>query len=172
MIETVEKYIDAPIRKTVAGLNLLGFKTYMSCCGFTYDGEQIEKSHLPKVYVFLDSEQVLKDQRLSSFLTNLSLRAGWTAKLFGKFIDFYYEDPHFRHPNPWADPKSIHNYEQFLLGIHKLNRGIEDFSGEFFSYASIEDGNKYYYDNVSKFWKIKPAANWLVKREDWAKIPA
>jgi hypothetical protein len=88
-METVKDHIDAPILKAVAGMNLLGFKTYMSCCGFTYKDEQVKKSHLGKAYMYLDCEQIINTPRLSSLLTEICLESGWQfRRVHTPFIRF------------------------------------------------------------------------------------
>lgn len=73
------------LKKTVVGLNLLGFTTYMSCCGFEYEGAVVPKSHLGKAYVYLDTNQVFENQKLSSLLSLLSLKSGWRFDNYSPF---------------------------------------------------------------------------------------
>lgn len=166
MSNKLEDHIDEPIKKAVAGLNLLGFKTYMSCCGFTYDGEKVEKSHLGKAYVYLDSDQVLNSDKLSILLTRIALKSKWRFQICDKFIDFYGDT--WSPDHPWSNHKSIHNYEVYLLSINSLIREIRE-NRHFFQDCEIKDGNHSYLE-VSKYWKYKPCESWFVKASDWENI--
>ena len=171
-LDNVKTHIDAPIRKAVAGMNLFGFTTLMSCCGFTYDDEEVEKSHLGKCYMYLDSEKTRSSERLMALLTALSLHSRWVFKDNGPFIDFYGETWRDKGSgdHPWAKELSVHNYEVFLLSIFSLNQAIEKHRGFFLDEARIKDGNSFY-ANISSFWKFKPKNEWVITKGDWDKIP-
>lgn len=165
MSNLLKDHIDDPIKKSVVGMSLLGFKTYMSCCGFSYEGESVRKSHLGKCYIYLDYDQVMRDNRLLYLLSIVSLRSKWVFRNLYNFIDFYGET--WNKDHPWASLGTVHNYEQFLITINALEKAIEELSLNFQDGALIEDGNLYYVRNVSKHWQYKPTEPWLVHKEDF-----
>ena len=122
-ILNIQDHIDAPILKSVVGLNLLGFKTYMSCCGYDYDDPKVPKTHLKKAYIYLDTKQVYQSDRLSSSLNRLCMDSNWRIGISNNFLDFYANTWDKGHP--WESPQSVHYYEVFLLAIHHLNKAIE-----------------------------------------------
>lgn len=163
--ETVEKHIDMPMRKIVAGLNLLGFKTLMSCCGYTYEGEEVKKSHLGKAYVYLDN-RVIPDA--SMFLTLLA-NARWQIKFEGPyFIDLFANT--WENNHPWGSSDSVHNYEVYVLAINQLEKTLERdyFIDKMRDYAVIADGNHHYItEDEIKYWQYKPALDWVVTKEQF-----
>ncbi len=166
--DTVIDHIDAPIREVIIGLNLLGFKTYMSCCGYNYKGqeeENIPKSHLEKAYVYLDYNQVMDSPTLCSLLTELCLESQWGFNVMGtQFIDFYGKTWAEVNPqNPWRKRESMHNYEIFLLAISALEKSIFKRKDRFLDRVIIEDGNEFYIRNVSKFWEAGRTPSAIVK---------
>lgn len=168
MNNTVYNHIDAPIRKAVAGMNLLGFNTYMSCCGFSYENEEVKKSHLGKAYMYLDFEQVWKNPRLCDLLTKISLESNWNYDRNRDFIDFYAKT--WKKNHPWSDYNSVHHYEVFLLAIKNLNDTIKRFENSFLDSVEIKDGNLYYLEKVSSFWNYKPLPSWTIEKENWENI--
>lgn len=165
MSNLLKDHIDDPIKKAVVGMNLLGFKTYMSCCGFSYEGESVKKSHLGKCYLFLDYNQIISNNKFLAILSKISLKSKWVFKRHHDFVDFYGET--WSKDHPWASLGAVHNYEAFLLAINSLERVIEEQSGHFLDSALIEDGNLYYVKTVSKYWQYKPTEPWLVTKEDF-----
>lgn len=166
----LEDHIDEPIKKAVAGMSLLGFKTYMSCCGFDYENPKVPKTHLKKAYIFLDTAQIYNNDKLCSLFTRICVRSGWKFNAAtDPFLDFYAETWHNDHP--WKSPFAVHHYEIFLLAISALNKSIEAQSEHFIKGpVAITDGNKYYVDNVSKFWAYKPTEDWIVSADQWEKM--
>jgi len=161
---SLQYHIDAPIRKCVVGLNLLGIKTGMSCCGFSYKGEEVEKKHLAKSYIYIINDlspynaKLLLDLAAMSQLTIDCIMGGW--------IDFYGKTWHENHP--WADLKCPHYYESFVLAINALEKALEAKKHLFFDECIIKDGNSLYKDKFKiKYWQYEPAEDWILKKEEW-----
>lgn len=162
----LEDHIDEPIKKAVVGMSLLGFKTYMSCCGFSYDNEKVYKSHLEKAYIYLDSKQITESTALSRRLLSLACLSGWAINPNVPFVDFY--GKHWEENHPWKTKTSVHNYEVFLLSISRLNKAIETMKNEFLDFTvEIKDGNHHYIEEVSSFWQYKPTESWFVNRNTY-----
>ena len=173
MKRLLEDHIDAPIKKVVAGLSLLGFETRMSCCGFEYKEPAVKKSHLTgKPYVYLWRRQIFESPRLKEILCDLSLRSGWKFdQLSEEHVDFYGEKWKGGEDHPWGKDSAVHFYEQPLLTICSINKAIEVWKSEFRDYAYVRDGN-HFYKNISSFWQYEPTEPWHVTPEIWAKIPS
>lgn len=162
-------HIDAPIRKAVAGMNLLGFKTHFSCCGFDYEGQPDFKSHL-KPYIFLDYNQIMETPVLKMKLYDLGILAGWGYDNAGsQYIDFYAKiSTHV--DDPWGKAKSVHFYEKSAIAIARLNETIKRFDKYFLDQVIIEDGNKKSKENVP-YWQYQPCEeNWIVTKEGWENL--
>lgn len=159
-INLLENHIDTPIKKCIAGLNLLGIKTTMSCCGYTYDNELVPKKHLNKAYIYVDLTNTVayKCENLL-ILSNLS---GWTlSPLNNNIFDFYTKGWDKGHP--WDDPKCPHFYEVFLLGINRLEKAIDKLQDKFYDNVTITDGNEQYQKEYGiKHWQYKPTEPWVV----------
>jgi hypothetical protein len=171
MKNELKDHIDDPIKKTVVGLSLLGFKTHMSCCGFEYKGSQVKKSHLTgKAYVYLDAEQVFASPELKERLCDLSLRSKWKFEALsgGKYIDFYGEK--WPETHPWVSKDAVHSYENAVLNIWTLNKAIEVWEDYFKDYAYIRDGN-HKYKELTTYWQYEPAEPWYVTPKTWAELP-
>lgn len=167
--EFLENHIDEPIKKCVVGMSLLGFKPLMSCCGFNYPGEKVPKKHLNKAYLYLSYDDIIKNNR-GTHLLQLSSMSGWKISVLpgNHFIDFYAQTWEEKHP--WNDIKCPHFYETFVLGISALEKTLNILKNNFLKEAVIEDGNKFYINNVSKFWQYKPAQDWIVTPETFDKL--
>lgn len=171
MKTNLQVHIDDPIKKTVVGLSLLGFTTYMSCCGFNYEGSQVKKTHLTgKTYVYLDAEEIFASSDLKEKLCDLSLRSGWRFDLLAgqKYIDFYGEKWPENHA--WANKDAVHFYEKAVLNIYALNKAIEIWQPKFKEYAYVRDGN-HEYKALSTYWQYKPAESWHVTPTIWRGLP-
>ncbi len=164
-MQNLKDHIDEPMLKVVAGLNLLGFTTVMSCCGFEYKGEKVKKSHLPKPYVYLNSKEVMESHHLREILCDLALKSSWVFYDHRVFIDFYAET--WKDNHIWSKRESVHNYESYILSISALNKAILTRSSDFKDKARIWDGNNLYKEQVSVHWQYEPAEDWIVTKEEY-----
>lgn len=168
-MQNLKDHIDEPMLKVIAGLNLIGFKTWMSCCGFKYKGEKVKKSHLGKPYVYLDYKQISEDFFLRDVLCDLSLKSDWIFCKRLPFIDFYAEV--WKDNHVWKEKESVHNYESYVLSISALNRAILDRDFNFKDKVTISDGNKFYKEKVSSYWQYEPTEDWVVTKEEYLAMP-
>lgn len=53
-MKNLKDLIDKPILKTVALLNILGFKTVWSCCGYNYPGDVNRCHQMGQSYFIFD----------------------------------------------------------------------------------------------------------------------
>ncbi len=159
----LEDHIDAPIKKCVAGLNLLGIRTLMSCCGFTYEGEKVPKKHLGKSYIYIDLSKTPPDK--AETILNLSRFSSWTIKPINESqLDFYGD--YWEKDHPWNDIDCPHYYEKFVLNINRLEKAIDRLSSLFLEEATIQDGNNDYANEYKiKYWQYKPTYPWIVTPE-------
>ena len=154
-------HIDEPIKKAIVGLNLLGIKTLMSCCGFSYTDEKVPKKHLGKAYVYLDARSPYIEHKLITLLRDSKWMMCFVSDVF---IDFY--APRWEPKHEWNDPSCPHFYEIFALGINNLTKAIDKQKDNFSDTAIIEDGNSLYINDMGiKHWQYKPAKSWIVSPE-------
>ena len=181
MEDLLENHIDAPIKKAVAGLALLGLTPVMSCCGFSYDGEVVPKTHLGKAYIYLtnNNELVAKQLRPSWYfpdrLLSIASMSGWSITALTEWIDGkrtfdFYADT-WSKPHPWGEESAVHFYEKPLLAIVALNKSINSLKHEFLSEVLLEDGNSLY-KKESSYWQYKPTKSWLITPEIWENLPS
>lgn len=178
MSNLLEDHIDAPIKKAVAGLALLGFNPIMSCCGFSYDNEAVPKTHLKKAYVYLSWSAAISKipyEAFSTALMTLSQVSDWTIAPVKGFSDglivFDFYGNTWSSGHPWKRKEAVHNYEVFVLAITSLNKVIEKYEDIMLDLILLEDGNKHY-EKLSKFWKYKSTEPWLITKEIWKNLPS
>ena len=164
-MNNLKDHIDEPMLGIVAGLNLLGFKTTMSCCGFTYKDEKVRKSHLGKTYVYIKYEKVPL-----ALLAGLSLKSGWVYRERGANIDWYGLGWKEWGNHEWTKPESIHNYEAFLMDISKMELALYLYRNYMTESVTIRDGNELYRQDVSKYWQYEPAEPWVVTKEEFLQM--
>lgn len=178
MKRLLEDHIDAPIKKAVAGLALLGLRPFMSCCGFSYKDEAVPKTHLKKAYIYLALSKKMEDLRdfaeCSQKMIVLSFLSGWHISPLNPnedeaHFDFYANTWNKGHP--WEEENAVHYYETFVLGISALNNAIGKLTHLFKDEVTLEDGNKKY-SEISSFWQYEPTEPWVITPEIWAKIPS
>lgn len=162
-MNNLKDHIDVPIRKCVAGLALLGLKPMMSCCGFTYKGEEKEpryKSHLGKAYIYIsyNGEAPLRLLSLAAF-------SQWTINFLNpNLIDFYAGTWHKDHP--WAKSGCVHNYEIFALALRSLENALQKQESFFLDKVTLVDGNRWYKEQT-KHWQYEPAEDWIITKEEY-----
>ena len=161
--------IDAPIRKAVAGMALLGFKPFFSCCGFDYEEQDkvMKKDHLiGKPYMFLE----YNDSFNPGIFLQIQTRCGWKTGVTPGFnggvtIDFHGHGWGDSQPGtPWSKRTSPHNYEIALLSILTLNGVLKDHKNYMLDKVTIIDGNSKY---KSVYWQQKPKISWEITKEEW-----
>jgi hypothetical protein len=164
-MNNLKDHIDEPMLGIVAGLNLLGFQTMMSCCGFSYKNEKVRKSHLGKTYVYIKHENVP-----CVFLSKLSIKSGWVFQDRGLFIDWYGLGWQDWRQHEWTKKESVHNYEAFLMDISKMEQALYLYRNYMKDSVTIHDGNESYKENVSKYWQYEPAEPWVVTKEEFINL--
>jgi len=165
-LNLLENHIDAPIKKAVVGLSLLGFKTAMSCCGFDYKGEHVKKTHLQnKPYIYIYSPLPDAEDRMSEWqkhlLFNIAVDSGWSiAPLYNSvFIDFHCHA--WSKDHPWAAEGCLHRHEDNNIKISLLERSLEKREYLFKPSVTIKDGNSLY-KTWFKHWQYEPVKDWTV----------
>ena len=167
MSNQLKDHIDAPILKATVGLNLLGFKTIFSCCGFDYQNPCVPKKHvLNKPYFFIeysigDSGRWISHAK--SLLFDLCIDSGWKFDKIsdGSIIDFYSYSQEWDREHPFGREGSPHRYEQPCLAIDRLLKSISSLRSNFMPEAVIKDGNGAYI-KAYKYWQYQPCEDWLV----------
>lgn len=169
-MKNLKDHIDEPILKAVAGLNLLGFKTNMSCCGFSYKGEKVKKSHLGKSYIYLTTAQIRNSATLKTLLCDLCLDSKWLFRNNEPFVDFYAAG--WQNGETWASRDSVHNYEMFVLNIKSLLDAIKSRENLMMDSVKVIDGYHFYKEKVSSYWQYEPAEDWHLTKEEYLTIPS
>jgi len=168
---SLKDHIDEPILKCVVGLNLLGIKTGMSCCGFDYENPKVPKSHL-KPYIYIIKESLNNPQKCQDLL-EIMHKSCWSlnGNVGPIFFDLMCDSWDERHP--WSKRDSIHNYEVPIIKIQFLENSInekvvsKDFNEDYS--VLIEDGNKLYLKQFRK-WVYKPALDWKVTYAEYKNL--
>lgn len=168
-MNNLSDHIDEPIKKCVMGMKLLGIEPWMSCCGFSYEGEKVKKKHLGKAYMYI---KVPEATEKAALLLELSYKSRWIlspepdAEI--SFFDFYWDTWSKKHP--WADKDCPHHHENFVIGIHMLEKTLENKLGSLDMdkgyVVELRDGNEWYDKNL-KHWQYKPANPWVFTYGDF-----
>ena len=167
MIEDYEKgldyFIDEPIKDCVAFLNLLGFKTRWSCCGFDYKNQLDIKSHTinrPHIYLTYVISKGL------DFLVRICVESGWSLRLTKVSCDICWEiscglslDPN------WDKKESIHNYESSVVAIENLRRTLLKYKEYFLEGVILEDENIRMKDLMSN-WQYPLSLPWIIRKKE------
>lgn len=178
MTNQLKDHIDEPIKKCVVGLNLLGFKTLFSCCGFSYKNEAVPKSHLGKAYIYLDRSSFPTFYGFSPFkgeevkkkaiFFDIALKSGWNfKKVNDTTIDFYGESWPANHP--WGHEGSVHFYEQMVLSIRSLESALDLWQDSFADQVTIECAYKEW-NKLMKYFNYEACESWTVTKEDYLKL--
>ncbi len=157
----LEYHIDEPVKKSVVGMALLGFKPIFSCCGFTYHGEKVKKTHLPdKPYIFINLGYATSEQK--SLLIDIARKSLWTiGPVDDNIVDFHGWKWDKNHP--WNIEGSPHSMEPAVLSLNRLEKILEGYSGQFLDRIEIIDGNFIYKEvrNI-KHWQYPTSSPWMV----------
>ncbi len=164
----LEDHIDTPIKKCVVGLALLGLRPLFSCCGFSYEGEIVQKTHMNnKAYVYLDLNDTV-DIKYKSILLDVAKESSWLIRFIGPncpIIDFTHADI-WASDHPWKNEGSVHKYETPCLAINTLEKVLTSKRILMKDVHNIIDGNKIYKtEHKIKYWQYPSCEDWLVTKE-------
>lgn len=161
-IEYLEYDVDAPIKKSVAMLALLGLEPLFSCCGFDYHGQPYHKSHqYGEPYIMVKDNQISR-----SWLTmgeNGNIGRGWRIRkhVKGTLIIIFKAQG-----NPyWRKKDCIHFSEESAIGIANLESMLSGLKENFFSGIVLEDTNQNYKKSGVRHWQYPPKKPWVIKKE-------
>lgn len=158
-ISKLEDDIDAPIKKCVACLALLGCEPLYSCCGFDYEGQPYHKSHqYGRPYIVLTVKpltlQIL--QELSSRKTFWQAGRGNYAKWTNLEL-ICGMNPH------WRRDECIHFYEESLVGIIQLQNLLMSAYPKMLDEITLVDTN-FKAKIQSKHWQYPPKESWHIQK--------
>lgn len=163
--QTLDYYIDEPIKECVAFLNLLGFKTRWSCCGFNYKNQLSIKSHVinkPHICLTYVTSTGL------NLLANIAIKSGWDLKLAQVSCDVCWEISWSRSLNKnWDDKNSIHNYESSIIGITNLRNTLLSFKEYFLENDIIIEDENIRMKDLMPDWQFPLALPWVINKKDF-----
>lgn len=89
IMNKLEDLIDFPIKRTIALLNLIGFKTIWSCCGFNYPGEYGRDHSINRLSIsFNGMDDVVDSNNYENIDYNVSLTTKFICE-FNRHVSNY-----------------------------------------------------------------------------------
>lgn len=161
-IQYLEDDVDAPIKKCVAMLALLGLEPLFSCCGFDYRGQPYHKSHqYGEAYIMVKDNDT--SQRWLPAGSNGILGNGWKIRKHIKgTLVIVLKVPGNPH---WRKKDCIHFSEEIVIGIANLEKMLMNLHGTFASGWVLEDTNQNYKKNGVNHWQYPPKKPWVILKE-------
>jgi len=158
-VTRLEDDIDAPIKKCVAMLALLGCAPIYSCCGFDYNGQPFHKSHqYGRPYFILTA-----NQNTFALLETLSRsRTGWQGgrgnhPTWTNLELMVGMNPH------WRREECIHFSEECVGAIALLENVLVQFFPKMVETITLIDSNSLA-KKVTKHWQYPPKEPWTINK--------
>jgi len=176
---SVYYHMDAPIRKTIAMLNLLGCETTWSCCGHGYNrtaGNEanVNKDHAPNFQIFVKATprafEVCKHVTTSEALIFMQLIIELKSTPTLEPYLIIQSRPFADARRMWGDPNSPHFHETPNIFKTYLNRALMELEKDMVDEVTIGDYNAVAVEK-DPHWQYRPANEWVIKKEDLPKIP-
>lgn len=179
-LASLEQDIDAPIRKTIAMLALLGCHPVWSCCGFNYDGQPLHKTHeYGNTYVAMIWDEnsyrlreALKEKLFLEVEDEFDPKGlvnrwvCWDRKNLGLFyIRHSFNAKWEEIKYPWSLKMCLHFPEPALVGIKELNYWLLALSDYFLEEVVLEDTNSKVKKSTPE-WQYPSLAEWKIRKED------
>lgn len=173
-MDSVRDYIDAPIRRAVALMNLFGFQTTYSCCGFNYENQNdvMIKDHvLGSTYIrFIADEKtypkllkllncpIFASQR--AWICNIRLANGCNKVEASIYCNFNTSDNN----SIWSKGDSPYFHERINCVIKILEDHLLTFRDEFIEVVDIHDYNKTIIEDYP-YWQQTPKGVWNITKQ-------
>jgi hypothetical protein len=168
---TLEQDIDAPIKKCVMALALLGCEPMWSCCGFDYDGQPLHKSHQ-----YGSTGFALRDNPHTRFAMERLAAAGLSFQGYANAWRVRYQAGHYgddkcylnadiETKNTWPDKDSIHYSEPAVIAIQILEDYLLSQSSLFVDRVSLTDTNVEFQQRFH-WWQYPTKAPWIIRKTD------
>lgn len=173
----LEDHIDEPIKRAVALLNLYGIGTIFSCCGFSYKGEKVPKSHIhnhPQILFKATRNNLMKACKLihcgvfaSNNMWSVHITPTNGREPFVKAL----MSCRFQHQsngqiNNWLDKSSPHHHEGANVVIACLEDRLVTFKDEMKDEVLIHDYNAIM-KKAYPSWQYDACEPWLVRKKDF-----
>jgi hypothetical protein len=159
-ITRLEDDIDAPVKKCVAMLALLGCEPVYSCCGFDYDGQPLHKSHQYGRPYFI----LTMSEKTVAFLDFLVRKKSTWYAVGGNHPKWTNVELMVGMNPHWRKEECIHFYEESLVGILQMEKiliGLHSYMAES---VELVDTN-YKAKTQAKHWQYPPKEPWHIKKE-------
>lgn len=172
-IKRLEDEIDRPLKRSIALLNLLGFKTKWCCCGFDYQGQPSHKSHTyDSLQIFIEDNEDTK-KFFILFLDSMHQNDGWSVQLFrlaGQNTCWALTTPfgaaNIGAPADWNKHTSEHYHEVPNIKIKALEDFLVQLGECMEDETTLEDSNAAM-TKVYRDWNVAPSEPWVIKKTDW-----
>ena len=163
--EKLEDQIDAPIKKCIAMLNLLGLKTLWSCCGFDYRGQPKFKDHAyGNAHIFIDFNSGIKNINELLFIRS---KSGWSLSVANVSCTeaWLLEAPSVFGSEMWNNKDSIHYHESSNISIKNLETFLVGMEELMLEKVVLADENTVMKE-LFEYWQHEPAEDWVIKKEE------
>jgi hypothetical protein len=161
--------IDAPIRTSIAALNLLGIKTAWSCCGYDYPDQPPDKGHFYGQFQ-LNMKVSPKAEQVCLYLIKncpgLSIRYNPFQAGCKDIISVTVNFKDCNIPPNWHDPKSQHHHEMGSMYATNIENALLRIPrGEFLNNVAVIDANAEAKE-AFKHWAHPIAEPWIIDIKD------
>ena len=172
MSKSLELYIDKPLRKTIAALNLLGIKTGWCCCGYDYTGQPKWKKHEDNLFISLELGEnamtlvhaVLK-HKIPFTVGSYVMQDGIENRT--KYIQLLANlGPYKDHV--WQDKDCAYYFELKSQAIHSFESYLIKYFKEAFVKEIIITDSNHVINKTNPYWETGEHST----KEDWIVTPA
>ena len=168
--DRLEDDIDAPIKKCVMALALLGSEPRWSCCGFDYENQPIHKDHIYGGVGFTfryttRSHEIISRIISHDFVYVDNFKASFHNQDGVQSITIYAS---IERGKMWTDLHSIHYGELGATTIGYLEDFLLSMSNEFSDEIVLRDTNAEARDKFPS-WQYPPKRDWVIRKSDLLK---
>ena len=165
-MRNLKDMIDVPLQKSIALINLLGVKTYWSCCGYDYLGQEEGKGHMYGAVQITFEPSPKADALLLSVIKTLGVWKGCSTRVAPGVLALALEYPiQGLHPS-WKGEKNPHIAEGAVAAINILEMDLLAKEKHMEEKVIISDMNKFSLEK-NRHWNFLPSKDWEVLKKDW-----
>ncbi len=171
-VTRLENDIDAPIKRTVALLALLGCEPVWSCCGYDYHGQPVHKNHKPYGTCWVrmkenESSLWLVDEVKSNPPEYNDIFRMWEACKTTVYKHQYtVVQSEFGAGSSWPDRNCIHFSEAAAIALSVMETYLCQFEDRMLDSVELGDYNAEYRERFPH-WEYPPKESWVVRKEEW-----
>lgn len=162
--------IDAPIKRCIMALALLGCEPLWSCCGFDYFDQFPHKSH-----AYGECGIALRNNTRSRWLGKRLLdkplpfqnyKNRWVFTPYRHYQDdLIYFVANIQDGNIWPNKDSVHYSEPGTIALGFLENYLLTLRGQMQAECILQDTNHLFLDRYAA-WQYPPLADWKIRQTD------